>query len=413
MRCTLALALLATTVALAGHDVGVSRILSPSYELRGRGPFGPSIAFYNYGTEIERDVPVWCWIDSGGVRMYEGSANEMANVWPQHELWVDNFPLWYPTPGYYPCSVTAFTALPNDENRANDTMRGSCTLVLSHYQAMLMSQVSPLPPEMDGQIGGFYDPYSPESEISDTAGRAGVVRPHGSCLVCVVHTDTAYIAVDAIMARTREDGDRVVIKFDENNDGVWAADSSEGTYTAFINGGIDSLVYSWLPGQQCPGGRSVSSTTSGNLQFEMAIPIGIQRSDLTVDGGSDLSGCAISFWRGDSCYGWWPQSLEFAQWDDPQYFGDYYWVSFAVQEERHSGSAQSAATVIRGVLRAGHDRNPPGDFGPCPKRVLLDASGRKVMCLRSGTNDVSHLAAGVYFLRQAQAQAVQKVVVTR
>ena len=46
--------------------------------------------------------------------------------------------------------------------------------------------------------------------------------------------------------------------------------------------------------------------------------------------------------------------------------------------------------------------------------VLLDASGRKVLDLSEGPNDVSRLTPGVYFVReaqaQAQAQAVRKVV---
>ncbi len=48
---------------------------------------------------------------------------------------------------------------------------------------------------------------------------------------------------------------------------------------------------------------------------------------------------------------------------------------------------------------------------------LSDISGRKVMDLKPGANDVRALAPGVYFVRevqsQAQAQAIRKVVVTR
>ena len=50
---------------------------------------------------------------------------------------------------------------------------------------------------------------------------------------------------------------------------------------------------------------------------------------------------------------------------------------------------------------------------------LLDVSGRKVLDLKPGANDVRALAPGVYFFRearaqaQAQARAIRKVVVTR
>ena len=56
-------------------------------------------------------------------------------------------------------------------------------------------------------------------------------------------------------------------------------------------------------------------------------------------------------------------------------------------------------TIVRGVLSlgAGHDRNSLANSGSCPKPVLLDAAGRRVMELEPGDNDVSHLAPGVYF----------------
>jgi YVTN family beta-propeller protein len=76
-----------------------------------------------------------------------------------------------------------------------------------------------------------------------------------------------------------------------------------------------------------------------------------------------------------------------------------------------ASSSKPAATVVRGVLFLS---------GDCPRTgtvpsVLLDASGRKVMLFRPGPNDVSRLAPGVYFVReaQAQAQAVRKVVIQR
>ena len=403
----LAVLSLGAVPALAGHDIGATHIESPNYECYGRGPFGVAVSVYNYGTEVERDFPVWCWIDSCGVRAYEGSGDAWANLWPGQEHSIQGFPLWYPTPGYYSCSVTAFTALPGDENPANDTVRGTCTLILAQYQPELMSNLLPNGPTLDGFIDQN-EPYMPESEMSDTAGRAGTVRPHGSCLICMNHVqDTAYIAVDAIAARTREDQDRVIIKFDENHDGVWAQDSSEGTYTAFVSGGIDSIVYSWLPGQQCPGCTVVTGTASGNLQFEIGIPIGARRSDLSIDPGGDLSGCAVSFWRGESCYGWWPQSLEMAQWGDPQYYGAYWWVSMAVAEGQSTAGSRPRATVVRGVL-----------FLPVSlftlHSSLFDMTGRQVMALTPGANDVSRLSPGIYFVReaQAQAQAVRKVVIT-
>jgi hypothetical protein len=63
-------------------------------------------------------------------------------------------------------------------------------------------------------------------------------------------------------------------------------------------------------------------------------------------------------------------------------------------------------TVVRGVLMIG-DRGPKtGD-----RAELLDASGKKVLDLKTGANDVNRLAPGVYFVQEAQAQTVQKIIV--
>ena len=73
-------------------------------------------------------------------------------------------------------------------------------------------------------------------------------------------------------------------------------------------------------------------------------------------------------------------------------------------------SRKPAATVIRNALWL---TPSPSTSSSC----LLDISGRKVLGLHCGANDVSRLAPGVYFVReaqaQAQAQAIRKIVITR
>jgi hypothetical protein len=65
-------------------------------------------------------------------------------------------------------------------------------------------------------------------------------------------------------------------------------------------------------------------------------------------------------------------------------------------------------TVVRHVLML-----PPGPM--LSEYHMLDISGRRVMVLKPGANDVRGLAPGVYFVREAraQAQAVRKIVLTK
>jgi len=63
-------------------------------------------------------------------------------------------------------------------------------------------------------------------------------------------------------------------------------------------------------------------------------------------------------------------------------------------------------TIVRGVLFLGSDRRPKTGDRP----ALLDISGRRMMDLRSGANDVSALVPGVYFVR-SEPSAVTKVII--
>ena len=91
------------------------------------------------------------------------------------------------------------------------------------------------------------------------------------------------------------------------------------------------------------------------------------------------------------------------------------------------------ATVIRGVLvlprdglgtrsaGTGHDPESSADSGhvPLSRAALLDVSGRKVMDLHPGANDVSRLAPGIYFVRSGPSavsrkpSTIAKIVITK
>ena len=80
--------------------------------------------------------------------------------------------------------------------------------------------------------------------------------------------------------------------------------------------------------------------------------------------------------------------------------------------QRQPHGTQLFATMVHNVLFLQEATSPK-----LQASSLLDIGGRKIMDLRTGANDVRALAPGVYFVReaqaQAQAQAVRKIVVTR
>jgi hypothetical protein len=80
-----------------------------------------------------------------------------------------------------------------------------------------------------------------------------------------------------------------------------------------------------------------------------------------------------------------------------------------------AGKSQLLPSVIHGVLRM------PAAVGGerfAVSASLLDASGRKVLALHPGANDVSRVAPGIYFVSEQRAvgskqSSIRKVVLTR
>ncbi len=95
-------------------------------------------------------------------------------------------------------------------------------------------------------------------------------------------------------------------------------------------------------------------------------------------------------------------------------------LAVAEQPVRQPISVQPSATVVRNVLFLPKMGAVPSGTVPIFGPSLLDASGRKVLDLKPGANDVSRLSPGVYFVRQQGSRGpgfedsrVTKIVVTR
>ncbi len=84
----------------------------------------------------------------------------------------------------------------------------------------------------------------------------------------------------------------------------------------------------------------------------------------------------------------------------------------AENHELQHSDRNLGASMVRGALMLGAVGSGQQTAGGAE---LLDVSGRRVMDLKPGANDVRALVPGVYFVReaQAQAQAVRKVIITR
>jgi len=379
---------LAMSMSFALHDVGVTAMLSPDTLLEYPNWVEPEIVIRNFGTSWE-SMPVRFAIDSAGHRVYD-QAQVIERIYPGEERTI-RFPVWVRHFGFYSVTSKAFTSLVGDENRSNDTLRRTSWITGGSTGGPILVEggrcvVDGHFTDEDGWFWGY--------DISDTRGQAGWPKPRGSCVLYVGDDyDYTYIGVSVQALDSRRDGDRVIIKMDENYDRWWPTDPTEGIHELVVRGGVDSVLYSFLPGQQCPGCTSASSVLSGNLQFEARIPIGTRPGDYDVDPHYDYTGASISFWRGDTCYGWWPESLLLTHWDSARYFGEMWWDWMAVEEPETGGrmDADKWSHLARGTLFL-----PASQF--TIHYSLFDLNGRKVADLHPGANDVWHLSPGVYFV---------------
>jgi DNA-binding beta-propeller fold protein YncE len=195
---------------------------------------------------------------------------------------------------------------------------------------------------------------------------------------------------------------------DSISDKVYFADDIRGNLRV-INAGTDSFYKSVVVGSV---GAMVDNGRTGSAHRLYSAAFPAERVDV-VDGTTDNILRRIQVGEDPSALAWNPAHS---------------WVYV-------SNSAGSSITVLRDTLAVGIEENQPqassnklqatvvrgvlflnGDCprtGTVPKAALLDVSGRKVLDLHPGANDVGRLSPGVYFVREAHARVLRRVVVTR
>ncbi|MBN2464049.1 T9SS type A sorting domain-containing protein [candidate division WOR-3 bacterium] len=130
--------------------------------------------------------------------------------------------------------------------------------------------------------------------------------------------------------------------------------------------------------------------------------------DEYVDNNSanDINPTLTTMWLTQHWCVW--QSDRSGNWD---LFGGYiYAVGVEENNQPQATSLKPMPTIIRGMLHV-----PAWGFMRGASCVMLDISGRKVLDLAPGANDVSRLAPGVYFVRldAGDCRATEKVVLQK
>lgn len=109
------------------HDVKLYYILKPLTSMD-HGSVKPICTVKNVGLSAESTIPVTCWIDSAGTRVYS-MTDTLPGPLAANASINDTFATaWTTGPSGAHYTVTMFTSLSNDSSTANDTMRRDVTI---------------------------------------------------------------------------------------------------------------------------------------------------------------------------------------------------------------------------------------------------------------------------------------------
>ncbi len=269
----------------------------------------------NLGTAAQTNVPVTVRIDSAGNRIFSENL-VLGSIAPSDSAvvtctgtWTPNAELWS---GY---KVECFTSLPGDQVPGNDTMRTHLMVSTDTIGSSFSAGPAPL---IDGVLMPDEWDQAAFFDASNVGGVYGLSFPAGSVRGWSVH-DSAYLYIAAEMpaVHRRDTFDQVVLLCDENNDGRWPADMSEGAYFALVNEqGVSQLLYRYVragvmgPPSPVAGSQAAVSVAGGSLVFEAAVPVGTLPYKLDIDPTGDTVGVAFLGMLGDSTWpGWWRTEL--------------------------------------------------------------------------------------------------------
>ncbi len=308
------------------HDVGVSVIVEPSSPKLEIGvPVTPTVMVKNYGLNKEYNFPVTFRVDSAGTLVYD-DAILIDSIAPGEEItvtfssdWTPNCELWS---GY---TVYSFTYLTGDAIPNNDT----CMMYTIHTVDTIYSYRSSSTPSLDGYLapGEWDDAYY--VSLPNVFGWEGDPYPWNAARAWLKHdANYLYVAYAMPLATTRDIGDQIGFYLDENNDGQWATDNSEGNYWYWVNGsGVDEVLYRPItpsgPGTPgvAPGAQSVTGTFNGYLVFETKTPFGVLPYQLNMNPADDTGHLWLFTLDNNRFFGWWPVDMPADSWLLPYWYG--------------------------------------------------------------------------------------------
>lgn len=336
------------------HDLRAVRIKHPAWHLAPGSWVVPELVAGNEGLTAE-SFPAFCLIDSCGIRIYSDSLT-VNNLAPGDSAAVP-FQPWQAGQAGLRYSFIMFCGHKDDQDPHNDTLR--LEAVAFDYSDKITSGWRQGTVGIDGVISPGEWPEDSRIDFSDILGKCGTVQPPGTAWIYAQNdSDFLYLALDAAADQVFEDGDVWTLHTDDDGDGAWSGDGSEGRYR-LARYSVETLEYIPMPGGSPGPALGVlwaSSAANGRLQREMAVPLGASHPwQLAREPGQ---WCRVQSSAEDggsgTVLGWWPQELE-AEFDEQPA-----WYGLMILAVPPSGVAAGPGTARPHLASLG--RNSPNPF---------------------------------------------------
>jgi hypothetical protein len=398
------------------HDVKAVAVSQPGRFIDPNSPISCQLLVTNLGLAAE-SFPVTCEIAHQDTVVFSDIAT-VTDLAPGESLSV-SFSPWTAGDAGEHYLVRAYCQLGNDHDPANDT--AATQSVSFVYQDKLISAWRAQPIIVDGVLSPGEWADTGRVDISDVLSIHGMAPSAGSAFIYAANDSTRlFLAVDVPCDNTLEDGDALFLYMDDDGDGAWAGDSSEGQYQLTRTGAADSLAYTAFPNYETLAHTGISyavTGSAGHVQYELSIPLGNSQPCFIANvlGGNCRLHCLWINGADFGIYGWWPQVLEQYQDEDPMFYGTLSLAGAAgVTVRPHDTDAAPALAIIKltNAPNPFRQRTTIGYQLPAAGPVTLRLFNIAGQCVETMVNESQHAgphavnwnangrqAAGIYFYR--------------
>ncbi|HDQ99135.1 MAG TPA: hypothetical protein ENN51_02460, partial [candidate division WOR-3 bacterium] len=304
-------------------DIGFYNLTSPYMQVEPGSAVTPVGFVRNYGINNQTAIACTAFVVDTvtDAIVYTGPATVTVAA---GDSAVVNFPTWNVPDGNHIYQVYMFTYLEGDENPAND---GITHLFFGFginepLYATLLSE----PVTFDGVLNPAEWADAQRYDVSNIFGWSDIYRyfPGNVFLHLKYDDDYVYVGVDLGYVTTNEDL-QLGLYFDENHDGAWEPDFSEGNY--WYRSADNSLQFRGLTAGAAAEpvtvtGPRAAGIGSGRMQAEIALPIGTEDHELNI-GTEDTLGFYLYALLEDYAewLGWWHTEMPDDQWRIPASYG--------------------------------------------------------------------------------------------